>query len=217
MIVALFHANSLLPLSQGFLLCASLIIAIGPQNLFILQQGARRQYLLLTALLCTLFDLLLIMLGVGGVGATIAANEQWLMATTLGGITFLLGYGVRSLRSAWIAQPAMNSLTDSRMLTLRGTILATVSFSFLNPSSYIDTVLMIGTASSRFPFEQRFIFGVGAVIASALWFFALIYGSSRLAPLLQRPIAWRVLDLISGSLMIAIAASLCLAHTAWFW
>lgn len=215
MSVVQFHPQSFLVLAQGFALCAGLIIVIGPQNLFILQQGLRGRYLLVTALLCTLFDLLLITLGIGGLGAAIATDARLLTATTLGGSLFLLGYGLRSLRAAWVAQPVVHELTASGRLSLRGTILATLSFSFLNPTAYLDTVLMIGTAGSRFPVDQRFVFGVGAVIASGLWFFSLTYGSSRLAPLLRHPLAWRTLDVISGCIMVGLAGSLSATQSFW--
>ncbi len=130
------------------------------------------------------------------------------MAITLGGTVFLLGYGLRSLRAAWCGQPAANELTQNDLLSLKGTLLATLSFSFLNPAAYVDTVLMIGTTSSRFPHDQRFVFGAGAVLASCLWFFALTYGSSRLAPYLCRPIAWRALNIVSGCIMVGLAGSL---------
>lgn len=215
--LALIQPRSFLTLAQGFILCASLIIAIGPQNLFLLQQGLRGRHLFITALLCTLFDLLLITVGVGGLGAAIAANERWLMATTLGGVAFLLGYGGRSLRAAWVAQPATLAVPDSHLLSLRSTVLATLSFSLLNPAAYLDTVLMIGTTSSRFPVDQRLLFGAGAAVASGLWFFTLTYGSGRLAPFLHHPIAWRTLDFVSGCIMIGIAFSLCRTHTFGVW
>jgi L-lysine exporter family protein LysE/ArgO len=216
--LANLQSHSMMTLAQGFLLCASLIIVIGPQNMFLLQQGLRRRHLLVTALLCTLFDLILITLGIGGVGAAIAADERLLTATTLGGTAFLLGYGIRSFRSAWCMQPvAAHNSTRQTALSLRGTVLATMSFTFLNPGAYLDTVLMIGAASTRFPQNERLIFGVGAVAASGLWFFILTYGASRLGFLLRAPSAWRTLDVISGCFMVAIAAYLCINQSFLFW
>lgn len=198
-----------LTLARGFLLCASLIIAIGPQNLFLIQQGLRRRHLLFTALLCTLFDLVLIMVGVGGLGAALAADERWVTVTTLGGTAFLLGYGVRALHSAACCQPVLAPLpTAPGGLSLKGTLLTTASFAFLNPAAYIDTVLMIGGTSSHFPVDERLLFGLGAAVASGIWFFALLYGSSRLAPFLRHPAAWRTLDLVSGGTMIVAAGVL---------
>jgi len=202
-----------LPLAQGFLLCASLIIVIGPQNLFLIQQGLRRRHLLVTALLCTFFDLVLIGVGVGGLGAILAADTRWVTVTTLGGTAFLFGYGVRTLHSATYCQSVLAPRPVNRGgLSLKGTLLATASFSFLNPAAYIDTVLLIGGTSSHFPVDERLFFGIGAVTASCFWFFALLYGSSRLAPLLRHPTAWRVLDLVSGGTMIVIAGMIFFPH-----
>lgn len=206
---ALPNLQHWLPLAQGFLLCASLIIVIGPQNLFLIQQGLRRRHLLLTALLCTGFDLVLIGVGVGGLGAVLASDERWLTVTTLGGTAFLFGYGARALHSATYCQPVLTPApTAGGGLSLKGTLLATTSFSFLNPAAYLDTVLLIGGTSSHFPVDERLLFGLGAVAASTLWFFALLYGSSRLAPLLGHPAAWRALDLVSGGAMIVTAGVL---------
>jgi L-lysine exporter family protein LysE/ArgO len=203
---------------QGFLLCAGLIITIGPQNLFILRQGLQRRHLFLTALLCTLFDLVLIGLGVGGLGTMIAANEPLRIVTTIGGATFLLGYGVCALRSAWVAQAAVQHLRqETGLLSVKGTVLATVSFAFLNPAAYVDTLLMIGTTSGRYPIDERLFFGIGAVMASALWFFTLTYGASHLTPLFRRISTWRALDLISGCLMISLALSLSTPQLLRFW
>ena len=214
--------HSWLALAQGFMLCAGLIIAIGPQNLFILQQGLRGRHLFLTALLCTLFDLLLIGLGVGGVGSALAADTRILTVTTLGGATFLFGYGMRALHVAWLTPAVADG--DSRQgrgagaaLSVKGTILATLSFSFLNPAAYLDTILMIGTTSSHYPFDERLFFGAGAVLASALWFFTLTYGASRLTPLFHHRTAWRTLDLVSGCIMVGLAVTLSSTQSVWFW
>ncbi|MCB0065081.1 MAG: amino acid transporter [Caldilineaceae bacterium] len=216
--LAYIHSQSFLILTQGFLLCAGLIVAIGPQNLFVLQQGLRGQYLFVTALLCTLFDVLLITLGIGGVGIMVATYEQLLTAVTMGGAAFLFGYGVRSLRAAWIPQTSIAPhFTGRAVLSFKGTLLATCGFSLLNPGAYLDTILMIGTTGSRFPFDERILFGAGAVLASGLWFFTLTYGANRLAPLLQRPRVWRALDLVSGCIMVGTAGSLCINQTIWLW
>lgn len=210
-----FYSDSLRPLLQGFILCAGLIIVIGPQNLFLLRQGLHRRHLLVTALLCTFFDLVLIALGVGGLGVAIAANQQLLTATTLGGSAFLLGYGVRAFHSAWCTPAAAKWEHDTaRQLSMKGTLLATLTFSFLNPAAYIDTLLLIGTASGRYPIDERFIFGAGAVMASALWFFLLIYGSSRLTPIFTHPFAWRTLDIVSGCIMVGIAVAMGASQTS---
>ena len=212
------HVQSLWTLIHGFLLCASLLVAIGPQNLFILQQGLRGRYLFATASLCVFCDLLLVTLGVAGVGTAIAANTQLLMISTFGGATFLFGYGVHSFHSACVVSALPDQrLDEATLVGLKRVILTTLSFSLLNPGAYIDTLLMIGATSGRYPFDERLFFGAGALIASTLWFFMLIYGASRLQPLFRRPLALRILDLISSFTMVGIAASMTLTQPFWFW
>ncbi len=209
------------PFVQGFLLCASLIVAFGPQNLYLLQQGLRRRYLFTTVIVCTLVDLFLIGLGVGGLGTAIAASKPLLMVATFGGAAFLFGYAVRAfcwaLRGEVSRTSAEGCLSESASLTLKGTILTALSFSLLNPAAYVDTLLTIGTTSGRYPVDARMLFGVGAVMASCIWFFALTYGSSRLTPLFRRPAAWRVMNMVSGCMMAGIATSLFANQSAVLW
>ncbi len=203
-------SSSIYPLSQGFLLCASIIIAFGPQNLFILRQGLRRKHLFATALCSTLADVVLISLGVGGLSALISSNSIIHTLVTIGGILFLIWCGGRSLLSAYRRDSSTHSvITHSAATTgLLTVIIATLSFSFLNPSAYFDTIVIIGSKSLLFPIDQRIIFGIGAVLASGFWFFTLTYGASKLSRFFRSPIAWRTLDIISGFIMLGIALTM---------
>ena len=191
-------------------MCASIIIAFGPQNLFILRQGLRRQHLFATALFSTLADVLLISLGVGGLSALISTSSIVHTIVTVGGVLFLLWCGGRSLLSAY--RPGVS--TDQPMPThnaatsLQAVIIATLSFSLLNPSTYVDTLAIIGTKSLLFPIDQRIIFGMGAILASAFWFFTLAYGASKLSPIFRSKVAWRMLDVISGCIMLVCAITM---------
>ncbi len=217
MVLTWILPDSVLVISQGFMLCASLIIAVGPQNLFVLKQGLSGHHLFATALICTLADLFLISIGVGGLGTIISANAQLLLVATLGGAALLLGYGICSFRSALRYQSATSrTLASALPMSLRGTILTTLSFSLLNPTAYIDTILMVGATSSQYPVDERFVFGAGAVMASGFWFFTLTYGSSRFAPLFSHPVAWRMLDIVSGCIMVGLAISICAVQHFWF-
>jgi L-lysine exporter family protein LysE/ArgO len=201
--------GSINPLLQGFLLCASIIIAFGPQNLFILRQGLRRQHLLATALFSTLADLVLISLAVGGLSTLISTSNIIHTVVTVAGVLFLLWCGGRSLLNACrTGSPTHHGMQHSAAAGLQTTILATLSFSFLNPSAYVDTLVIIGTKSLNFPVDQRLVFGVGAVLASGFWFFTLAYGASKLSPIFRSQIAWRTLDIISGCIMLGIATTI---------
>ncbi len=202
-------AGTINPLSQGFLLCASIIIALGPQNLFILRQGLRRQHLFATALFSTLADALLISLGVGGLSSLIYGSSLIHTVVTIGGVLFLLWCGARSLFKAYnpdsVTEQTNSQAAATGLLTV---IIATLSFSLLNPSAYIDTLVIIGSKSLLFPVDQRMIFGIGAVLASTTWFFTLVYGASKLSPIFRSQKAWRTLDVVSGVIMLGIASTM---------
>jgi L-lysine exporter family protein LysE/ArgO len=196
------------PLLQGFALSAGLIIAIGAQNAFVLQQGIKRRHVLATALICTICDALLILLGVAGLGTIIAQSEVLSAVATWGGVLFLGFYGLRSFWSA--LRPGVLDAEQSTLegATLRSTILAVLGVSLLNPHVYLDTVVLVGSVGARYPGLERAAFAIGAALASLTWFFSLAYGAAWLAPLFRRPVAWRMLDLAVGCVMWAIAWSL---------
>lgn len=202
--------TSFTPLIQGFLLCASIIIAFGPQNLFLLRQGLRRQHLFAVALFSTLADIVLITMGVGGLSTLISNNTTFQIVMTVAGILFLVWCGSRSLISACRPTRQVNEFAaaPTNHNGLYATILATLSFSFLNPAAYVDTLVIIGSKSLLFNVDERIIFAVGAVLASTFWFFTLTYGASKLNLLFRSPAAWRTLDVVSGCIMLGIASTL---------
>ena len=196
-------------LLHGFLLYAGMVIVIGPQNLFVLRQGLDRRHLFVTALLCTAADLFLIAVSVSGLGAAVAANQVVATVSTLAGVAFLSCCGLRALRAAWGRRGmVVNEPAHTTSLTLKGTALAALGFTFLNPAAYVDTLLTVGTASGQYPLDERVIFGVGAVLAAGLWFFALTYGASRFTHLFRHPRAWQSLDVVSGCVMLGMAGVL---------
>lgn len=198
---------SLAPLVQGFGVSAALIIAIGAQNAFVLQQGLRRSHVFVSALTCALCDAVLISLGVGGFGSLIASTPWLTLLATWGGALFLLVYGWRSFRSA-LRSNTLIVQGDLARLSLRATVLGLLAVSLLNPHALLDTLVLIGSVGGQYPAQQRAAFALGAMLASLTWFFSLAYGAARLAPLFQKPLAWRILDLAVGCLMWSIAASL---------
>lgn len=204
--------GSISPLLQGFLLCVSIIVAIGPQNLFILRQGLRRQHLFATALFSTLADVVLIALGVGGLSALISTSSSIQAVVTAVSVLFLIWCGGRSLFSASRpVSPAKHPTTLTAATCIQTTIITTLSFSFLNPSAYFDTLVIIGSKSLFIPVEQRFVFGIGAVLASAFWFFILAYGAGKLSPIFRSQAGWRTLDIISGCIMLGTAITVLAA------
>ncbi|MCO6381350.1 MAG: amino acid transporter [Vannielia sp.] len=195
----------------GFSLGLSLIVAIGAQNAFVLRQGLRRAFVLEVALACAISDALLIAAGVAGFATLADVMPRLLPIFRWGGAAFLIVYGARSFWAAWKGGEALEAKgnggggSGSRMAVL-ATCLA---LTWLNPHVYLDTVALVGSISTRYA-PQELAFGIGAVIASFTFFFALAYGARLLAPLFARPGAWRVLDVVIGVVMWAIAAGLIL-------
>jgi L-lysine exporter family protein LysE/ArgO len=191
---------------SGFFLGASLIIAIGAQNAFILRQGLLRQHVFVLSLICALSDALLIAAGVAGLGALISASPQLIRLVTIGGAIFLLAYGVLALRRAF--RPQVLTAAASGEGSLKLAIAACLAFTFLNPHVYLDTVLLVGSLSAGYQGAARIAYGAGAALASFVWFFGLGYGARLLQPVFARPAAWRVLDVMIAVVMTAIANGL---------
>lgn len=184
---------------------AGLIIAIGAQNAFILRQGLLRQHVFILCFVCALSDALLIALGVGGLGTLISGNPGLITIVTWGGAAFLITYGLLAFRRAW-APAAMAEAEGAG--SLKAALATCLAFTFLNPHVYLDTVVLIGSLSARYDDAARLTFGAGAMTASFVWFFSLGYGARLLTPIFAKPGAWRVLDILIGIVMFAIAASL---------
>lgn len=192
------------PFLRGLALGASLIIAIGAQNAFVLRQGLRREQAALVAAICASCDALLITLGTAGAGSVIAHLPWLARLTSLLGAGFLLAYGGMAFRRA--LHPAILEATAPAR---RGSVAAAaLSVSLLNPHVYLDTVVLAGGISAQYPASIRLFFAAGVISASCLWFFSLALGAAHLAPLFRRPGAWRVLDCGVGIVLWGIAFSL---------
>ncbi|WP_303721503.1 LysE/ArgO family amino acid transporter [Malonomonas rubra] len=191
---------------QGMGLGGGLIIAIGVQNAFVLTQGVRRNYPLQTAVVCSLCDAILILIGISGFGALVTTNPQLAQFATWGGAAFLLWYGSRSLLSA--VQGGRLETSAEPSLSRRKLLLTTLALTLLNPHAYLDTIVLVGSIGGQLATSERYLFGAGAICASILWFFSLSFGAGLLAPLFRRPVAWRCLDGMVCLTMWIIAGSL---------
>jgi L-lysine exporter family protein LysE/ArgO len=193
-------------LIAGLLTGLSLIVAIGAQNAFVLRQGLLRQHVGAVVTVCAVSDLVLITAGVAGIGAIVQHAPTALDVVRWLGVAFLTAYGVRSL---WRARHA-GSLQAARQSEprLRGALVQAVALTWLNPHVYLDTVLLLGSIAAHHGPTGKWWFAVGAGLASIVWFTGLGYGARFLAPLLSRPRAWQVLDVLIGLTMLAIAFQL---------
>ncbi|MCU1715522.1 LysE/ArgO family amino acid transporter [Pseudomonas sp. 5P_3.1_Bac2] len=187
--------------SNGLLIAAGLIMAIGAQNAFVLAHSLRRQHHLAVAALCVLCDALLIAAGVFGLAQVLSHSPLLLSITRFGGAAFLLYYGSLALRRAWRPEGLQGgaALGQSR----RQILLAALAVTLLNPHVYLDTVLLIGSLGAQQSVPAFYV--LGAASASLLWFFSLALGAAWLAPWLARPATWRLIDLGVALMMFSIA------------
>ncbi|MGB0439367.1 MAG: LysE/ArgO family amino acid transporter [Primorskyibacter sp.] len=188
----------------GLGLSLSLIVAIGAQNAFVLRQGLRGEHVFAVCLFCALSDMVLIAAGVTGFGAMSRALPGFELAMRWGGAAFLVWYGLRSLRDALrggqVLQPG-----DGAKAPLGATLAVVAGVTWLNPHTYLDTVVLIGSVSAGYP---AWPFGIGAVAGSVAYFFALGYGARLLRPIFAKPLSWQILDATIAMTMWAIAVSL---------
>ncbi len=188
----------------GFAASVVLIVAIGAQNAFVLRQGLRREHVLPVVLICALSDLALILAGIAGLGAVVTAQPTAVVVVRWVGAAFLLGYA--GLAATRALRPTGLTPAGRAPATLRATLLTCLALTYLNPHVYLDTVLLLGSVAQQHP--HRWVFGIGAAAASLVWFTALGAGARKLAPVLARPSAWRVLDGLIAIVMVAVAVSL---------
>ena len=199
------------PLLAGLLLGASLIVAIGAQNAFVLRQGLLQSHRFPVALFCALSDALLIAVGVGGLGIAVGQHPRLLALIACIGALVLAWYGMQSLRRAFHPQ-VLTPDTHANTGSMWRVLATCAGFTWLNPHVYLDTVLLIGSLASAWPAPgPRLLFAVGAATASFIWFFGLAYGARLLVPLFRKPMAWRVLDVLIALVMWSIAGKLLLS------
>ncbi|MDB5987304.1 MAG: arginine efflux transporter ArgO [Nevskia sp.] len=195
-------------LANGFGLSASLIVAIGAQNAFMLRQGLKREHVFTLATICFVSDATLIALGCAGFGSLVQAHPSWVHAVTWIGSAFLIFYGARSALAALQPRPRVLEAAPKNGGTYRKAVLTCLAMTWLNPHVYLDTVLLLGGIGGRYPAEPRVYFALGAMSVSCLWFYGLGYGAGWLTPLFHKPLTWRVLDAVIALTMWLIAGLL---------
>lgn len=193
--------------AQGLFLSASLIIAIGAQNLFVLRQGLRREHVGAVVALCTGMDALLVAVGVSGLATALGRHRSALDVLALAGAAFLAVYGALALRRA-LAPSALVPVAGGSSRSRPAVLGQALAITLLNPHVYLDTVLLLGAAGTQHAPPAQPAFVLGGAVASGLWFATLGYGARWLAPVLARPRAWRVLDALVAVMMFVLAAVL---------
>jgi L-lysine exporter family protein LysE/ArgO len=190
----------------GLLTGLSLIVAIGAQNAFVLRQGLRNAHVFAVSLTCSLSDAALIALGVTSFRRIAVAAPWFLPAMLYGGAAFLIWYGARNLYSALQSSEALMA-GDASSSSLAQTLSMCLALTWLNPHVYLDTVMLLGAISTRFP-GQEASFASGAMTGSFLFFFSLGYGAKWLRPIFTSPSSWRPLEALIAITMWTIALKL---------
>ncbi|MBX5168215.1 MULTISPECIES: LysE/ArgO family amino acid transporter [unclassified Rhizobium] len=190
----------------GLMMGLSLIVAIGAQNAFILRQGLRNEHVFSVCFACAFSDAALIVLGVTSL-QQIARFMPWLdPVMRYGGAAFLAWYGAKSLYSAFRSSASLAE-AEARPSSFRQTLMTCLALTWLNPHVYLDTVVLLGTISTRYPGQQA-SFAAGAVTGSFLFFFSLGYGATWLRPIFSKPSSWRMLETLVAFTMWIIAFKL---------
>ncbi len=189
----------------GLMVCGGIIVAIGAQNAYVLGQAIRREHHWWVAGLCMGADILLFSAGMFGLSTLVMAYPVALDVFRWLGVGFLFWLAVVATWRAVLGREQLKSKksADSR---LRVVVATTLAVTLLNPQVYLDTLLLVPAVGSQQPHPYGFLAGAGS--ASVLWFGLLAWGGAMLAPVLARPLAWRVIDGVIATMMAAIALHL---------
>lgn len=192
----------------GLILMATLIMPIGLQNAFVLNQGIRKQHHLFVATFCSFADVVFMCVGVWG-GATVFTAYPWLLVSiTLLGALFMMVYGWQCLHRAMRGTSVIEA--DKKQRSFKMIVLACCAFTFLNPHVYIDTIVILGGFAANLVPEQRPFFVLGGISASFIWFYSLALLGAKFAPLLSCSKAQRIIDSVIGVMMWVLAVYLLL-------
>lgn len=196
------------PALTGFSTGLALIVAIGAQNAHVLRQGIRKQHVWLCVVICAASDAILIAAGIAGIGALIEKVDWILPASHAAGALFLSGYAFFALRRA-LAPTSMNATHNPAASSAFQVALSTLALTWLNPHVYLDTVLLLGSIGNSFG-PQRWLFALGAITASIIWFSSLGRAAGYLSKIFAKPRAWQILDLFICAFMLYLAIQLAL-------
>ena len=186
----------------GFFAGLSLILAIGAQNIFVIEQGLKKQHVFLVCLICSLSDLILIFLGIflfHYFNQLFNQTVELILNILL--ILFLLHFIYTKLKTHYSEINFSNDLTN---ISKTNIFIKTLGFTYLNPHVYSDTVFFLGNFSKNFLITQKYFFGIGASIASFLFFFSLGYLSKFSSKYLQNVKVWKIINILIIIFMSAL-------------
>jgi L-lysine exporter family protein LysE/ArgO len=191
---------------NGLLLGLSLIMALGPQNIFLIKQGARRNHAALSAAICFICDVILVIASIVGLHELLLNHPTLKVGMIWLGAAFLLYYAIKTLHSAFSTKKSSINY-EHQPHNRTQIILFALGFSLLNPHAIIDTLVIIGSGSSQFP-DHEIVFLLGVITASLVWFSSLFFTTRYFSNILSRTTVWQAIEILSGILMAFIGIKL---------
>ena len=182
---------------QGFIIGSSLIIAIGPQNLYVINQGLKKNFTFIVVLICSLSDSLLIVCGIYLSNNILSLNPSVITIMKLIGGIWLILYGINKIKNS--RNHVINNKEFKEVSFLK-VVMTTLAITYANPHVYLDTVILLGSISINF--DNKLYFGLGAIFASFVFFFSLGYFSNFLSQYIKSPKIWFYIDNVIGFLML---------------
>ncbi len=183
----------------GFFTGLSLILAIGAQNIFVIEQGLKKQHIFLVCFVCSISDLFLIFLGIFLFHYFIQYfNNTIELIFNILLVVFLIHFIYSKIK---LLNSKVNINNESQDYTKLNVFLKTLGFTYLNPHVYSDTVFFLGNFSKNFILNQKILFGVGASIASFTFFFVIGYLSKNLSKYAKSEKVWKVINIFIVSFM----------------
>ena len=183
----------------GFFTGLSLILAMGAQNIFVIEQGLKKQHIFLVCFVCSISDLFLIFLGIFLFHYFIQYfNNTIELIFNILLVVFLIHFIYSKIK---LLNSKVNFNNETQDYTKLNVFLKTLGFTYLNPHVYSDTVFFLGNFSKNFILNQKILFGVGASIASFTFFFVIGYLSKNLSKYAKSEKVWKVINIFIVSFM----------------
>ncbi|MEQ9115812.1 MAG: LysE family transporter [Rickettsiales bacterium] len=200
-----FSEQAIEALIHGFLISITIITSVGPQNAYVIRYGLAKRFVPYVLLTCILSDFILFGIGVYGTAEIFERYYYSGLVVGICGILFLLYCSFDNFKSAFGKDEDFHigsRVSDS----LKRAILQGLAFAFLNPAAIMDTVVIVGGVSSQYETDdETLLYFIGAALASITWFTSIGLFTKILYPYFQKPISWKILDFISGTIMLLIA------------
>ena len=177
----------------GFITGLSLILAIGAQNIFVIEQGLKKQYVFLVCLVCSISDLILIFFGIflfHFFNQFFNPIVEFILNLLL--VVFLIHFIYLKIKTHYKEVNFQSNVSSISKLNI---FLKTLGFTYLNPHVYSDTVFILGNFSKNYLFNQKLAFGIGASLASFLFFFILGYLSNYLSKYANDKKIWQIINI----------------------